>query len=299
MQQVSDIDLRLLQVFLTVVRCGSFAAAQSVLNIGQPTISEHMSKLEARMGARLCERGRGGFRLTESGKQVHQAALRLFTSVEDFRHEVSELDHHLRGQLNIGIIDNTITNSESPLPEAIYRFSQRAKKVFIQIEVKPPSELEQSVLMGNLHAAIGPYPVRISGLEYQPVFKEKQLLYCGAKHPLFDTKDANIETIREANIVARGYMHAGDLEILGVQASSAVIDNVEAQAMLILTGEYIGFLPSHYAQQWVVKNELRALIPEQLFYSTTMELIIKSGGFRSSVLQAFLDEFNQDKPPGE
>lgn len=71
MQQVSDIDLRLLQVFLTIVRCGGLAAAQPILNIGQPTISEHMNKLESRVGARLCERGRGGFRLTESGEQVH------------------------------------------------------------------------------------------------------------------------------------------------------------------------------------------------------------------------------------
>lgn len=57
LQQVSDIDLRLLQVFLTVVRCGGFAAAQPILNIGQPTISEHMNRLETRIGVRLCERG--------------------------------------------------------------------------------------------------------------------------------------------------------------------------------------------------------------------------------------------------
>ena len=183
MQQVSDIDLRLLQVFLTIVRCGSFAAAQPILNIGQPTISEHMNKLESRVGARLCERGRGGFRLTESGRQVHQAALRLFNSIEDFRHEVSDIDKQLRGTLNIGMIDNTITNMDSPLPSAISRFNQRGRDVQIHIEVKPPLELEQSVLHGRIHAAIGPYSVHISGLDYRPVFEEKQLLYCSKNHP--------------------------------------------------------------------------------------------------------------------
>ncbi|MFT5658757.1 MAG: DNA-binding transcriptional LysR family regulator [Gammaproteobacteria bacterium] len=290
MQQVSDIDLRLLQVFLTVVRCGGFAAAQSILNIGQPTISEHMNRLETRIGARLCERGRGGFRLTEPGQQVHQAALRLFTSVEDFRHEISDLDNRLRGKLNIGIIDNTITNTTSPLPAAIYRFNQRASDVQLQIEIKPPAELEQSVLHGRMHAAIGPYPVRIPGLDYQPVLEEKQHLYCGHKHSLFKRIDVGIDAIRNEKIVARSYMHAADLKVLGVNASAALIDNVEAQAMLILTGAYIGFLPTHYAEQWVAKNELRALLPGELCYSTTMELIVKSGGFRSPVLQAFLDE---------
>jgi DNA-binding transcriptional LysR family regulator len=292
MRQVSDIDLRLLQVFLTVVRCGGFAAAQPVLNIGQSTISEHMNRLETRIGVRLCERGRGGFRLTESGQQVHRAALRLFTSVEDFRHEISDVDKQLRGKLNIGIIDNTITNTASPLPLAIHRFNQRASEVQIQIEVKPPLELEQSVLHGQLHAAIGPYPLRISGLDYHPLFKEEQYLYCSNNHPFSSLIDINIKTIRGSRIVARSYLHAADLKVLGVNSSAALIDNVEAQAMLILTGQYIGFLPSHYAEQWVLKNQLQTLLPEALRYESSIELIVKSGGFRSPVLQAFLDELD-------
>jgi DNA-binding transcriptional LysR family regulator len=275
-----------------VVRCGGFAAAQPVLNIGQSTISEHMNRLETRIGVRLCERGRGGFRLTESGQQVHRAALRLFTSVEDFRHEISDVDKQLRGKLNIGIIDNTITNTASPLPLAIHRFNQRASEVQIQIEVKPPLELEQSVLHGQLHAAIGPYPLRISGLDYHPLFKEEQYLYCSNNHPFSSLIDINIKTIRGARIVARSYLHAADLKVLGVNSSAALIDNVEAQAMLILTGQYIGFLPSHYAEQWVLKNQLQTLLPEALRYESSIELIVKSGGFRSPVLQAFLDELD-------
>jgi DNA-binding transcriptional LysR family regulator len=293
LQQVSDIDLRLLQVFLTVVRCGGFAAAQPILNIGQPTISEHMNRLETRIGVRLCERGRGGFRLTEPGQQVHQAALRLFTSVEDFRHEISDVDKQLRGKLNIGIIDNTITNTASPLPLAIHRFNQRASQVQIQIEVKSPLEMGQSVLHGRLHAAIGPYPLHISGLDYSPLFEEKQYLYCSNSHPFSNLTSIDMDTIRSAQIVARSYLHAADLKVLGVNASAALIDNVEAQAMLILTGQYIGFLPSHYAEQWVLKNQLQTLLPNALNYSSSIELVVKSGGFRSSVLKAFLDELGR------
>jgi len=292
MQQVSDIDLRLLQVFLTVVRCGGFAAAQPILNIGQPTISEHMNRLECRMGSRLCERGRGGFRLTEAGQQVHQAALRLFTSVEDFRHEISDVGQMLRGKLNIGIIDNTITNSASPLPLAIHRFNQRANQVQVQIEVKPPLEMEQSVLHGRLHAAIGPYPLHILGLDYRPLFEEKQYLYCSNSHPFASLAKIDIKTIRSARIVARSYLHTADLKVLGVNSSAALIDNVEAQAMLILTGQYIGFLPSHYAEQWVLKKQLRVLLPDEMHYASSIELIVKSGGFRSPVLQAFLDDLD-------
>jgi hypothetical protein len=61
--------------------------------------------------------------------------------------------------------------------------------------------------------------------------------------------DIDMKTIRSARIVARSYQHAVDLKVLGVNSSAALIDNVEAQAMFILTGQYIGFLFSHYAEQ--------------------------------------------------
>ena len=152
----------------------------------------------------------------------------MFNSIEDFRHEVSDVDKQLRGTLNIGIIDNTITNMDSPLPSAISRFNQRASDVQIQIEVKPPLELEQSVLHGRMHAAIGPYPVHISGLDYRPIFKEKKLLYCSNNHPFASLAGLSAKTIRSTRIVARGYMHAADLKVLGVSSAPALFDNVEA-----------------------------------------------------------------------
>ena len=55
---MSQVDIRLLNVFLTVVDCGGFTPAQIALNVSQSTLSSHMSALEARLDMRLCERGR-------------------------------------------------------------------------------------------------------------------------------------------------------------------------------------------------------------------------------------------------
>lgn len=66
MSALSNINLRLLRVFVTMAERGGYSAAQSELNIGLSTISSHMTALEERLGVRLCGRGRGGFRLTNS-----------------------------------------------------------------------------------------------------------------------------------------------------------------------------------------------------------------------------------------
>ena len=64
-------DLGLLRVFVTVVHSGGFSAARTELNVSQPTISMKISDLEARLGMRLCERGRAGFKLTAEGQLVY------------------------------------------------------------------------------------------------------------------------------------------------------------------------------------------------------------------------------------
>ena len=55
--QISDMDLRLLRVFRTVVDCGGMAAAELELNIGTSTVSRHIKDLETRLGLTLCRRG--------------------------------------------------------------------------------------------------------------------------------------------------------------------------------------------------------------------------------------------------
>src|SRR5579864_938231 len=77
LQQLSDLDLRLIRVFLSVLDAGGVSAAQTALNVSQSTISTQLATLETRLGFRLCERGRAGFRLTPRGEQFAQACRQL------------------------------------------------------------------------------------------------------------------------------------------------------------------------------------------------------------------------------
>ena len=54
--QLTDMDIRLLRVFKSVVECGGMAAAELELNIGTSTVSRHVKDLETRLGLTLCRR---------------------------------------------------------------------------------------------------------------------------------------------------------------------------------------------------------------------------------------------------
>ncbi|MFT3972142.1 MAG: LysR family transcriptional regulator [Amaricoccus sp.] len=65
---LSDIDLALLRDFAEIAAAGGITAAEGRLGKGKSAISLGLTKLESRLGLRLCERGRSGFRLTERGE---------------------------------------------------------------------------------------------------------------------------------------------------------------------------------------------------------------------------------------
>ena len=80
--QLSNLDLRLLQVFKAVVDCGGLSAAELELNIGTSTVSRHLKDLETRLGLVLCRRGRAGFSVTPEGQRIYEETVRLTNSLD-------------------------------------------------------------------------------------------------------------------------------------------------------------------------------------------------------------------------
>lgn len=293
MNKLHDVDLKLLRVFAAIVKCGGFSAAQAALNLGQSTISEQMSQLEARLGVKLCQRGRSGFRLTDQGVAIYEATQSLLLAVDRFCQDADVLKQHITGKLNLGIIDSTITDPGSPLPRTTQRFVSRGHDVHLNVYVGSPAELEERVLDGRLHLAIGHFPIQVSGLDYTPLYQEALGLFCGRRHPLFGSKAESaelLEEIGENRIVVRGFMEQYDLQHLGVSKAAATVDNIEALAILIISGAYLGFLPVHFAAQWVVSGEMQQLAPVSMSLMSQFDVITRRGVPAPPILRVFLED---------
>lgn len=296
MVQLQDVDLKLLRVFMHVVRCGGFSAAQASLNVSQSTISEQMTTLETRLGLKLCERGRGGFRLTEHGLATYEAAQRLQVAVEAFCMDTDALKRHIAGRLYLGIIDNTVTDSMALLPQTLQKFVSRGHDVHVDVYIGTPAELEERVLDGRLHVAIGHFPIHVPGLDYTDLYLEPDGLYCGKGHALFaaeEDREVPEEAIAASRIVARGYLQQHDLKMLSASKAAATVDNVEAQAILILSGAYIGFLPDHYAAHWVARGEMRQIGPGHFGMQSPFCAATRKAAAPPSILQVFMTDLHE------
>ncbi|RUW04866.1 LysR family transcriptional regulator [Mesorhizobium sp. M1A.F.Ca.IN.022.05.2.1] len=266
-------DIRLLKIFTSIVEAGGLAPAQDELNISLSTISGHLTALEARLRLTLAQRGRAGFRLTPEGQSVYEEARRLFGAIDSFDVRMHALKQKMTGTLHLGITDNTISDPLCPLEKVLAKFADQAPEVTLEVVTRPPSELLRAILVGQIQIAIASFPRTALGLEYIPLYDEVQSFYCGVDHPLFSTSDEEIDVgiVREHKLVSRTYWGQRDLKIFESVEPRARVSDMEAEARLILSGRFLGYLPDHYAKQFVAQGRIRQIRPDLFRYKAVFQ----------------------------
>ncbi len=293
--QLSDMDIRLLRVFKSVVECGGMAAAELELNIGTSTISRHIKDLETRLGLNLCRRGRAGFALSAEGEQIYAETLRLLAGADAFRSSVDEIHRRMGGQLNIAVFDKTASNPAARIGAAIALFSEVAPEVNLHLHVAPLNAIERGVLDGQFQVGVIPGHRSSDTLSYDELFTETMYLYCGAQHALFRANQAVLEPadwdgLRAHDFAGLGY-HSPNMEISQQMrlARKATGYDQESIATLILSGKYLGFLPDHYAGAFVASGQMRAIKPELFRYACSFFCIVRRTPQPSRASRAFQD----------
>lgn len=288
---VSDLDLRLIRVFLAIVDAGGLSAAQVSLNVGQSTLSSQLATLETRLGFSLCERGRGGFRLTTKGERFVQLAQRLVYSLNDFSAEARNMDRQLVGALNIGLIGHAPMHQNVRIGQAIARFRQRDEAVRFSVLVRAPSELEVLLVGGQIQVAVGYFWHRVPTLDYTPLFVEQQVAYCSPAHPLASRAGrVAMEDLVDADWAWRSYPLPEARLSAPTRRVTAVADNMEAVAVLILSGRHLGYLPEHFAAPYVKAGLLLELNPRELQYQVTFHMAAKKRAYLDDITRAFIDD---------
>ena len=270
------------------------------MNVGQSTISRQIGDLEKRLGMRLCQRGRAGFRLTDKGQTVYEACQHLATALESFRATVGALRGELVGDLSIAAIDNWATERCYPLADVLREFRGRARQVHIHFHTLAPDEIERAVLENRVNLGIGVFHQHRPGLVYEALYDDPVELYCGAGHALFDRAPHNLDRndLHTADLAHRAYLSERQVAPLtGDLSSTAAARQIEGVAFLILSGWHIGYLPVSYAERWVESRRMRSILPETYRLNTKIELVTRRGVALTLVSQTFADILREATRP--
>ncbi|CAH2892460.1 MAG: LysR family transcriptional regulator Bucepa02002399 [uncultured Paraburkholderia sp.] len=118
-----------------------------------------------------------------------------------------------------------------------------------------------------------------------------QFAYCAKGHSLFACAgDVTPEQAAAHEWAWRSYPLP---EAEGSQAPrniTAVADNMEAVAMLVLSGPHLGYLPGHFAAPFVEQGLLAALNPARMRYRVAFHMVARARQHRTDIVEAFLED---------
>jgi DNA-binding transcriptional LysR family regulator len=157
--------------------------------------------------------------------------------------------------------------------------------------------VERGVIDGRLVAGIVPVYQKREEFDYFNLYEERSEAYCGVGHALFEAaeREINIDILKSHELINHRYaVHRDKANFATYNSDSASASQVEAVAMLIKTGRFVGFLPQHYAASLVKEGRLRALRPDIIHFDTPFSLILRHNTVRSPLVKAFANALSID-----
>jgi len=286
MRSDKRLNIKLLEVFISVVQHQGYSGAQQDLNLTTSAISNYMSELESHVGFTLCQRGRGGFLLTEKGQQFLHQAIKLLDEFSELERQADALKGDQGGTFRIAVLDATVMDEALSMPEIIRQFSEQFPAVHLNLQIRSPYEQVQGILNNQLDMAIGNFPSSVNNVVEEKLYREQHWLYCSHLNPLFIEKKITREQVITCGIVTRSYWNNAELRKKGFGHSTATVESMEAQLTLILSGKFVGYLPEHYAQHLVKKGKLRPLLPSEFGYQAPFSMIFRRGRSREPFIRS-------------
>jgi DNA-binding transcriptional LysR family regulator len=249
------LDPRRLLTFAEVARQRSFSRAAAALSLTQPAVSQQVRALEVQLGARLIERGRGGFALTEAGALLlaHADAVRERLDLAE-----TQFGEAVAGERRVLRVGAFPTVMATIVPAAIAQLSPEPLEV--SVVQGGTDELVAAVRDGRLHVALcfqdSAEPRREhEGTRRRDLLEEPMLVGVGPGHRFAARKrvrladlagDTWLAALRDGLIHRAcvsagfepriGYLTADPLAIQGLVAADLAVTLVSRMLAGLLTG---------------------------------------------------------------
>lgn len=173
-------NLRQVEVFLSVVKHGSLSAAARESLLTQSTISQHLKALEDELGVRLLERSRNGIRLTDGGRILQKHGRRLIGELRATEAAFRRYRGIEETTLRIGV--STIPGTWL-VPQVLARLSERFPS--LDTIVLPGDSRDTMERIANREVEVGVVGSRFDerGFTFAPVSEDRIRLVVFPGHP--------------------------------------------------------------------------------------------------------------------
>jgi DNA-binding transcriptional LysR family regulator len=191
------VDIAQLETFLAVGTFGGFRRAADALRVTQPAVSARMKALEAALGARLFERGRGGLAPSAAGRALRPHAEQVLHAVALARQAVRELRPASAGALQLAA---ALSICAYLLPAVLQRFRAARPRVLVTVRSGHSKEVLEMVLRGEAELGLA-RSLQHPAVETLSLGDDPLVLVQNRAHALVPGQRARLEEIADRPLV--------------------------------------------------------------------------------------------------
>ncbi len=193
-------ELRELVSFYHVARLSSVSKAARTLEVGQPTVTTHLRKLEGEFGITLFDRIKRPIQLTLEGATLLELVTPVVEAVDTLKTQMNYAEH--RGSFVVAGYPDLVT---SYLPKSIQSFSAKYPQVRLRLLARSYTPLIQMVKSGEIDLALcSPPPQEDTTLHFQELFDYNMVLLTPPDHPLLKKHVVELRDIAEWPMILPG-----------------------------------------------------------------------------------------------
>ena len=200
-------DLKKLDVFLTVSDLGNFTKAGEKLGYTQSGITQMMKSLEQEIGVPLFVKRHRGVTLTQEGASLLPAIRSLVSANENLNQEISFLKGAQKGTIKFGAYTSCTIHW---LPEIIDKFQREYPGIVFEIIEGNESELAEWVSDHKVDIGFTSYHEHQS-YQFIPVYDDPMLAVFPKDHPWAQYDEIPLEWYEGVPFVVSEYTYINDV----------------------------------------------------------------------------------------
>lgn len=242
--------LRQLEYLVALADTRHFGRAAASVHVSQPTLSQQLRALEARLGVSLVERSDTPVQLTPVGREIASRARTVLLGVKDLRELAQRSQTGLAGTIRFGV---TPTLGPYLLPPVVARLHRAYPDMRLYMREGIPDDQLADLRRGGLDMVLTPLPVAGDDLKIEPLFREPLHLVAAPDNPLCAAPSLRKADLAGAGILSlepRHHLHRQVLDICGDLRAQPLLDyeGTSLDSLRQMAGSGIGLavLPELY-----------------------------------------------------
>jgi DNA-binding transcriptional LysR family regulator len=294
---VASMDVRGLEVFLSVAKHLNFTRAGEEVHLSQPSVSVRIRQLERDLGSKLFEQLGKRIALTEAGQLLLPYAIRVMAAMDDALHAIDELKGLERGSLRIGA---STTPGMYLIPQTIAQFKQQYPKIDVHLAVKDTRQIEEGVIRNEFD--FGFVGGHLAGDEVDVLtwIIDHLVLVVPSNHVLARKKLVKVADLRKERFILRepgsatraavvNHLQKSDLKVETIME----MENPESVKKAVQSGLGIAFISKFAVETELKAKSLVAVRVKGLDINRELKIVYRKDKHLGRAAQMFIEMAQQ------